>query len=200
MKNMNLIVDICAILICIQTLFKLSYMCVCISSITYILRKFSFAHKCRINAHKCRIMSIIFCRSTNIKKKRENRELFSQSTRYDLVAYKKFRMKTCGDESLINRSTPRLHDTHDAALAIFMLICTDCRLVSCHHHKRYELCRKWYLNYFLMKKSYLITCVTIRRQLLTWLVPLSRLLILWRLTSRDVDKWIFLILIMNARA
>lgn len=148
-------------------------------------------------------MSIIFCRSTNIKKKkkRENRELFSQSTRYDLVAYKKFRMKTCGDESLINRSTPRLHDTHDAALAIFMLICTDCRLVSCHHHKRYELCRKWYLNYFLMKKSYLITCVTIKETTLNVTRSFEQIvLILWRLISRDVDKWVFFMLIMSARA
>lgn len=59
-----------------------------------------------------------------------------QSTRFDL--YNKFR-KTCSDESLINRSTPRLYGTYDAAPAIFVLIVG---LVSCHHDERYKLRHK----------------------------------------------------------
>lgn len=61
----------------------------------------------------------------------------TQSTRFDL--YNKFR-KTCNDESLINRSTPRLHDTYDiAAPAIFVLVVG---LVSCHHDEHYKLRHK----------------------------------------------------------
>lgn len=128
--------------------------------------------------------------SSNTKKKRENRKLFSQPIRFDLAAYKRFRMKTRGNESLINRSTPRLHDGYESALAIFVLICADYRLISCHHRKLYELCRKWYLNHFSMEKPYLIIqshMWLLREQFLTWLATLNRLY--WFCDDWKVATW-----------
>jgi len=73
-------------------------------------------------------MSIIFVDIGSVKKKKKITN-YSAIDSIDLAAYKKFRMNTRGDESLINRSTPKLHDAHDAALTIFVLITDSYRVI-----------------------------------------------------------------------